>query len=90
MGLDIIEMVVEVESAFAIDIPDAIAPYLSTVGVLYDYVVTHVANAPAGASPGTYSGELWDRYINVLERETGIRRAALLPQARFVQDLRLD
>jgi hypothetical protein len=90
MGLDIIEMVMEVETAFAIEIPDYIGPYLSTVGALYDYVVTHVQPPPAGLGPGVYSGELWERYLDIVARESGVRRERLRPTARFVADLQMD
>jgi hypothetical protein len=90
MGLDIVEMFVEVESAFGIEIPDAMAPYLSTVGALYDFVATHVEPTPASVRPGLYVGELWERYLDVIENDTGVSRASLRPTARFVQDLGLD
>jgi hypothetical protein len=90
MGLDIVEMFMEVESVFEIEIPDSMAPYLNTVGALYDYVVTHVQTIGDHASPGSYAGPLWERYLDVLERETGCRRSTLRPEARFVQDLKMD
>ena len=90
MGLDIVEMFMEVESTFGIEIPDAMAPYLSTVGALYDYVVTHVQNPPVGAGPGSYSGPLWEQYLDVVRSESGVHRMALQPTASFVEDLRMD
>jgi hypothetical protein len=73
MGLDVIEMVMEVESAFGIDIPDADAARLTTVGALYDYVARQTAPGATVADGGPYSGELWERYLDVLEREIGVR-----------------
>jgi acyl carrier protein len=34
MGLDAVEMIMQAESVFEIDIPNAIATYLTTVGAL--------------------------------------------------------
>ena len=90
MGLDIIEMVMEVESVFAVDIPDADAERLTTVGALYDYVAARLSPELREPIGGPYTGELWERYLDVLEREIGVKRSALLPHARFVQDLRMD
>jgi acyl carrier protein len=39
MGLDLVELVMEVEDAFAFSIPDEDAAGLNTVGKLYDYVL---------------------------------------------------
>ena len=90
MGLDIVEMVMEVESVFGVEIPDAVAERLRTVGDLYDYVRDQVApgGVPDGAGP--YAGELWERYLDVVARETGVPRARLRPGASFVADLGLD
>ena len=41
MGLDSVELVLEVEDAFGFSIPDEDAAGLTTVGKLYDYVLTH-------------------------------------------------
>ena|SRR5439155_24042165 len=90
MGLDTVEMVMEVESTFGIAIPDADAAKLTTVGALYDYVAGQIAPHTVVAAYGPYAGELWERYLDVLEREIGIRRVALRPEARFVQDLGMD
>jgi hypothetical protein len=41
MGLDSLEIVLEVEDTFGISIPDEDAARLTTVGMLYDYVLVH-------------------------------------------------
>jgi len=90
MGLDIVEMLMEVESEFGVDIPDADAERLTTVGALYDYVAARLSPELGEPVGGPYMGELWDRYLDVIEREIGVKRSTLLPHARFVQDLRMD
>ena len=40
MGLDTVELVMNVEDAFGISIPDDKSPVLTTVGELYDYILT--------------------------------------------------
>ncbi|HSG69337.1 MAG TPA: acyl carrier protein, partial [Planctomycetaceae bacterium] len=41
MGLDIVELVMEVEDAFGIQIPDKDYEQIRTVGDLHDYIVRH-------------------------------------------------
>lgn len=43
MGLDSVELVMEFEEQFGIDIPDADAEKLQTVGDVTDYVTTRLA-----------------------------------------------
>jgi len=88
MGLDLVEMVMEVESEFGIEISEADAERLRTVGLLFDYVHARVAPTPGVGVP--YAGELWERYLSVLERELGVDRDRLQPTARFVDDLGVD
>jgi hypothetical protein len=90
MGLDIVEMVMAVETEFRVDIPDADAERLSTVGALFDYIALQLTADPPAAGGGPYAGRLWERYLDVLVREIGIARSALRPEARFVQDLGMD
>lgn len=47
MGLDTVELVMEVEDSFGISIDDADAPGISTVGQLFDYVLERIADRPS-------------------------------------------
>jgi acyl carrier protein len=93
MGLDIVELVMAVEETFGIEIPDRDAERLRTVGDLYWYVREHTPGALlpiAVAHHSVPSDELWERLLDVIEKETGVDRARLTPAARFVDDLGLD
>ena len=83
MGLDIVELVMETEKTFGFTIPDADASKLETVGALYTYVRDH---APGAAD----DPQLWERVVDLVERETGAAREAIRPEASFVYDLNLD
>lgn len=93
MGLDLTEMIMALEMRFGIEISDADAAQLRTVGELYDHVRDRVAPAAeaaeAATGAGPYAGELWERYLDVIEKETGRERHRLRPEARFVTDLGL-
>ena len=86
MGLDIVEMVIELEKEFSIDLPDAELRLAESVGELFTLVATRVG-IPAGDI--TYRGPIWNRYLDVIERETGLARKRLQPTARFIRDLGL-
>lgn len=94
MGLDIVEAFMAVEQEFGIDIPTAEAAQMATVGALFEYVRRHapgdVQSSAEETGIGLYSGPLWERYLAVLTRETGWRRDRLRPDARWVDDLRMD
>jgi acyl carrier protein len=90
MGLDIVEMVIEVETVFGVPIPDEDAARLRTVGDLYDYVAVRRVPDAVGSGGGPYEGDLWERLLDLLEREIGVDRTELRPEASFVEDLRMD
>lgn len=83
MGLDIVEMVMEVERTFGFEIPNADAGRLRTVGDLHRYIRDHVPGAPKDP-------ELWERLVDVIERESGARRDRIRAESSFVEDLRMD
>jgi hypothetical protein len=88
MGLDIVEMVIELEKEFAIDLPDGELRLAETVGDLFALVATRSGLA-ASASEISYEGPEWKRYLDVIERDMGLDRSRLLPSARFIRDLGL-
>lgn len=90
MGLDIVELFIAIESEFSLRIPDAVAAEMTTIGALYEYVARNVAPESRVATGGPYAGELWERFLDVVQRETGVKRDRLRRDARFVQDLALD
>ena len=89
MGLDILEMVLALEKEFQVRLPDEELRSIRTVGEVYDCLVRHL---PPDGSPrrgGAYEGALWERYLDVIEHETGVDRRRLRPTATFVHDLGL-
>jgi hypothetical protein len=88
MGLDIVEMVIELEKEFAIDLPDADLRRVETVGQLFALIGIRTGSLP-NAESMTCSGHVWARYLDVIERETDLPRSRLVPEARFIHDLGL-
>jgi hypothetical protein len=88
MGLDIVEMVVALETEFGIRLPDAALRDAETVDALFELISTHSGHV-ADADRQRFRTANWSRYLDVIERETGVRRKDLTGDARFVRDLGL-
>ena len=88
MGLDIAEMVMALERAFQVRLPEEELARIRTVGELYDCLVRQLGTVGAPQS-GLYEGAVWERYLDVIETDTGADRRRLKPSASFVYDLGL-
>lgn len=86
MGLDSVELVMNTEEHFGIEIPDHVAATLFTVGDLHGFVVAELSRAGRPRSPEVVFAELRDLICDQL----GIEPERVVPTARFVQDLRID
>ena len=86
MGLDSVELVMNVEEHFGIEIPDRIAETLFTVGDLHGFVVAELNRRGRPQDPEAVFGELRELICDQL----GIEPERVVPAARFVQDLRID
>jgi hypothetical protein len=89
MGLDIVEMVMALENAFQVRLPEEELARIRTVGELYDCVVRQLGTDGAPSQGELYQGDVWERYLDVIESETGADRRRLQPSASFVYDLGL-
>lgn len=86
MGLDSVELVMNTEEHFAIEIPDHIAETLFTVGDLHGFVVAELNRCGRPQSPEAVFGELRKLICDQL----GIEPEHVVPAARFLQDLGID
>ena len=87
MGLDIVEMCMDIEAAFGIDVPDDQWQEAVTVGKAYETVCRHLGKPLSDPYEGT---EEWEKLLDVIQRSTGVSRTELHWYANFVRDLRLD
>jgi acyl carrier protein len=86
MGLDSVELVMNTEEHFGIEIPDHIAETLFTVGDLHDFVVAELHRSGRARDAEAVFSELRELICDQL----GIEPERVVPAARFVQDLRID
>lgn len=87
MGLDSVELVLSVETAFAITISDQAAAAMITVGDIHAFVVAELARqGRTDPSPEI----AYDLLKNLVCLQLGVPREAVTPQARLVRDLGMD
>jgi acyl carrier protein len=86
VGLDTVELVMEVEAAFAIDIPNEAAERIQTVGDMTYYVVTRLA-AEARPLPREI---VFERVCAITCEQAGVTRDQLTESTSFVSDLGMD
>lgn len=79
MGLDLVELVIEVEQKFDITISDKDAGEITTVGQLFEYVVAKTADR----QPTCLSSVTFYRLRRALVEVTGISRNALRPRCEL-------
>jgi acyl carrier protein len=87
MGLDIVEMCLDIEAAFGIEVPDQEWQEAQTVGQVYETVCRHLGKPVAIEHEGT---EEWRRLLDVIQQSTSVQRSELHYYANFVRDLKLD
>lgn len=91
MGLDIVELVMDLEKEFVLESRgSSIDLRGETVGQMYDAIARHRDPTRPSNARGPYSGPLWERYLAVVEESTGVPRDRLRPDAHFVKDLYLE
>jgi len=86
MGLDAVELVMQVEEQFCIDIPDVDAQGL---GVLGDFA-KYVSKKTAGTATECTEFYAMHKIIEILERDYGVPVGVTNAHSHIVRDLGLD
>ncbi len=81
MGLDTVEIVMEVEAAFGLRIPDEDAAKVVTVGDLAR-LVARLARSNEGA--------VFPQIREIVSKQLGIPLERIIPKAEFLRDLGAD
>lgn len=87
MGLDAVELVMKVEKHFGIDIPDAQAEKLETVGLLHAFVWDELRRR--GRKDKGYT-QVFDELRELICEQLGVHPRVVVAEAHFVKDLRID
>jgi acyl carrier protein len=86
MGMDTVELVMAVESHFEIEIPNMVAEKLVAVGMLHAFVVAELERQGRPLD----SSVVFEQLRDLICEQFAIDPKEVLPEARFIDDLRLD
>lgn len=84
MGLDTVELVMDVEREFNIKIPDENAVKILTVGEFYDFVISRLKEQGRSYD----DKEVWEKLKNCIVA-FGPEPDEVIPEARIVDDLKI-
>lgn len=87
MGLDSVEIILTVEEEFGLEIPDAEAARMITVGDLQAFLVVELRRL---GCPAANDDKIFERLRDIICRQLGLKPDAVIPAARFVKDLGVD
>jgi acyl carrier protein len=88
VGLDVFDLIFEVEDEFDIKIEDLVANDCSTVGEIYQCVKkkTNSITMPVKDIPFECD-EIWERVITVISEQLKVNKGELKPETDFFRDL---
>ena len=86
MGLDSVELVMNTEEHFGIEIPDSVAETLLTVGDLHGFIVAELVRIGREQNPESVFIEL----RQLICEQFAIKAERVVADARIVKDLGID
>ncbi len=86
MGLDTVELVMAVEEEFGLEIPDAAAEEMITVGEMHSFLVSELRRRGRESDPA----QVFERMRTIIVRQLGVNPDEVILSARFVKDLHAD
>lgn len=86
MGLDSVELIMEIEDEFQVSIPDAEAENLAVLGDLRE----HIVRALRDRDPPVTEAEVWQRLHSLLVESFGVNPTKIVPTAHIVADLGIN
>jgi len=83
MGLDYIEILIGYEEEFGIQIPNAIASKLETVGLAHEYIV----QVTRSKNPPPTPEFVWDKMVQITAEQLRIKPSTITKDSYYVKDL---
>lgn len=89
MGLEMVELVMDIEDRFGVDILDHQASTIETVGQMQD-VIVELLIAKGQADRPELRDEVWHGIVEIVADQMGIDRSQIKPESRWVGDITKD
>ena len=86
MGLDTVEILMEIEDEFDISIPDQVASNSITVGDTHRVIVDMLVAKGAVRSP-ELGADAWQRLVKIVTEQMRMKLEAVRPESRWVPDI---
>jgi acyl carrier protein len=86
MGLQVVEIILELEERFSVCIPDDVAGNCVTVGDMQCAIVDLLA-ADRGCEPAVLMQEVFDGIVSVVSEQTGISPANISADSSWIGDI---
>jgi hypothetical protein len=83
MGLDAVNLLLRVERAFGVSLPDSTLPEINTLGQFLDAVLR--AKRAQGHELDPQAA--WEQFAEIVSCELAVRRNELHPDLRLIEDL---
>jgi hypothetical protein len=83
MGLDVVELLMNVEEHYGFEIPDAQARLMRSVGDLHAYILAHAPRRPSDE-------EAWKWLRTMIAEEFGVSPERVTREAWVVRDLGIN
>lgn len=87
MGLDTVELVLNIEEEFGLEIPNDAAGRMFTVGDVHSFLVRELERRGQTAVD---ESRIFERLREIVCTQLGVKPEAVVPGARFVEDLGAD
>ncbi len=96
MGLDTVELIMEMEETFGIKIDDRDAEQIGTVGQAYRYILGKLEHGPAapcgkpGVATAWHPEEVWTVLRDLIAVQLGVPKELVTEEKHFVHDFGAD
>ena len=90
MGLDTVELLMDIEREFGIEISDAEAATVRTVGDLHELILQKLGDEPSPNPAALRTSDSWRRLHRIFVEGYAILPEAICRDARITHDLGLD
>jgi hypothetical protein len=86
MGLETVEILMEIEDEFDISIPDHIAYNAVTVGDTHRIIVDMLV-AKGAVRSAELEADAWQRLVKIVTAQVGMKPQAVRPESRWIPDI---